>query len=166
MSEHFKCIIELKKQYQNFIKDNYSSLTEIGGYAEPIDNFLHWMAYFKGPKKTPYQDGIFYIEIKFPEDYPNSIPEVQMRTPIYHPNIDSYNGHIVMTNFFKYQKIHTIEEIVFVVFQMLALPNFNDSYYGITKNEEKARKFREKYAISNQTYDWENSWNKRWAKED
>ena len=40
--------------------------------AGPIneDNIYVWEATIHGPKDTPYEGGIFYITITFPEKYP------------------------------------------------------------------------------------------------
>ena len=42
-----------------------------------------------GSKDTPYEGGIFKLEIKIPERYPFEPPQVQFLTKIYHPNIDT-----------------------------------------------------------------------------
>ena len=39
-----------------------------------------------GPKGTPYQGGLFKLEIKFPPDYPQQPPFVRLHTGIWHPN--------------------------------------------------------------------------------
>ncbi|MHA1268518.1 MAG: ubiquitin-conjugating enzyme E2 [Candidatus Helarchaeota archaeon] len=39
-----------------------------------------------GPKGTPYENGLFKLEIKFPPEYPRKPPFVRMHTPIWHPN--------------------------------------------------------------------------------
>jgi len=42
-----------------------------------------------GPKDTPYEKGIFKVEIVVPDRYPFEPPKVRFLTRIYHPNIDS-----------------------------------------------------------------------------
>ncbi|XP_028850329.1 ubiquitin-conjugating enzyme E2 T [Denticeps clupeoides] len=42
-----------------------------------------------GGSSTPYEGGIFSLEIKIPERYPFEPPKVRFLTPIYHPNIDN-----------------------------------------------------------------------------
>ena len=36
--------------------------------------------------------GLFYLEIIFPKDYPNSPPEIHFKTPIYHPNVNNHKS--------------------------------------------------------------------------
>ncbi|NXH75835.1 UBE2T enzyme, partial [Hydrobates tethys] len=42
-----------------------------------------------GGAGTPYEKGIFNLEILVPERYPFEPPKIRFLTPIYHPNIDS-----------------------------------------------------------------------------
>ena len=41
-----------------------------------------------GDKNTPFEGGVFRLEIKIPERYPFEPPQVRFLTKIYHPNID------------------------------------------------------------------------------
>jgi len=69
---------------------NREPICELGitvGLAEK-DNYFKWKATILGPKDTSYNGGIFYLEINFPEDYPNRKPEMHFITPIYHPNVN------------------------------------------------------------------------------
>ncbi|KAI7794708.1 ubiquitin-conjugating enzyme E2 T [Triplophysa rosa] len=42
-----------------------------------------------GGSSTPYEGGVFTLEIKIPERYPFEPPKMRFLTPIYHPNIDN-----------------------------------------------------------------------------
>nr|XP_013013334.1 ubiquitin-conjugating enzyme E2 T isoform X2 [Cavia porcellus] len=42
-----------------------------------------------GGASTPYEKGVFKLEVIIPERYPFEPPQIRFLTPIYHPNIDS-----------------------------------------------------------------------------
>ncbi|XP_047524433.1 ubiquitin-conjugating enzyme E2-22 kDa isoform X2 [Pieris napi] len=49
-----------------------------------------------GPPDTPYEGGIFKLEIKIPETYPFTPPKVRFITKIWHPNVSSVTGAICL----------------------------------------------------------------------
>lgn len=38
--------------------------------------------------QSPYENGVFHLELFLPEEYPMAAPKVRFMTKIYHPNID------------------------------------------------------------------------------
>ncbi|KAI3007441.1 hypothetical protein CBS147346_3250 [Aspergillus niger] len=65
--------------------------------AEPVpginavpheDNLRYFDVSIHGPAQSPYEGGIFRLELFLPEDYPMTPPKIRFLTKIYHPNID------------------------------------------------------------------------------
>lgn len=46
-----------------------------------------WTATVSGPAGTPYARGLFFLDLRFPGNYPFSPPSVVLRTRVYHPNL-------------------------------------------------------------------------------
>ena len=70
------------------------------------DNIFEWKCTILGPKDTCYKNGLFYLKIIFPDNYPNSKPEILFLTPIYHLNVKYFVsekqplGHICVSIIF------------------------------------------------------------------
>jgi len=54
----------------------------------PAGDMFLWTGQIFGPEGSPYQGGMFNIEIRFPTDYPFKRPDVKFTTKIYHPNVE------------------------------------------------------------------------------
>jgi len=52
------------------------------------NNPRHFAVVMNGPSATPFEGGIFHLELFLPEGYPMCPPKVRFLTKIYHPNID------------------------------------------------------------------------------
>ena len=69
-------------------------------YAGPIsdDDLYVWRALLIGPADTPYEDGHFYINFKFPKDYPFKPPKMKFETKIYHPQVNDSGFFYLASN--------------------------------------------------------------------
>ena len=79
------------KEFENITNDLPENIN-----AWPINNdLMEWNATIIGPSDTPYADGVFFLKITLPYDYPLVPPKVNFLSRIYHCNINS-NGVISM----------------------------------------------------------------------
>ena len=61
----------------------------ICAWLKDPDKINHLEAQLQGPEGTPYEAGIFKLDVVIPDRYPFEPPKVRFVTPIYHPNIDA-----------------------------------------------------------------------------
>lgn len=124
--------------------------------AELIDDDLyHWNADLTGPTETPYDGGIFNLDIRFPLDYPFSPPKIVFLTKIYHPNINS-SGNICL-DILKdnWSPVLTISKIILSISSLLSDPNPDDPL-----ETEIAQLYRDDY---DKWFETAQSHTRRWA---
>jgi len=61
-----------------------------------MDNTEFIKVQMTGPEGSPYERGIFELEVRMGERYPFAPPLVKFITPVYHPNIDD-QGRICLS---------------------------------------------------------------------
>lgn len=95
--------------------------------AGPVkDDLFHWNAILHGPRDSPYEGGMFKLDIHFPTDYPFKPPKVSFLTRIYHPNINS-NGSICLDILrTQWSPALTISKVLLSISSMLCDPNPDD----------------------------------------
>ena len=142
----------LKKELEEFTKNPPSSCS--GGLNN--NDLFHWKGTIIGPEDTPYEGGIFKLDIQISMDYPFKAPRVKFETKIYHPNIDN-NGNICLDILKdKWSPALNISKILLSISSLLSEPNPDDPLVPeiarqIRKNprhfEKMARRSTELYAF-------------------
>ncbi|PIK52855.1 Ubiquitin-conjugating enzyme E2-17 kDa [Apostichopus japonicus] len=75
---------------------------------------------------SPYQGGVFSLNINFPTDYPFKPPKVSFTTKIYHPNINT-NGSICLDILrAQWSPALTISKVLLSICSLLTDPNPDD----------------------------------------
>ena len=139
----------------------------------------NWTIIFVGPKDSPYNTGLFIAKIIFPENYPNSAPDIIFLTPIYHLNVNPYKsekngdeklGYINLAIIKKWKPKTKLRQIINQLFSLFYFPNPDLAYemdiameykFKRALYEEKAKYFTKKYADINNDINFINdkSWN-------
>jgi ubiquitin-conjugating enzyme E2 D/E len=84
---------------------------------------LHWSGTIVGPADSPYADGVFFLDIIFPNDYPFKPPQCKFTTKIYHPNV--YSSGNICLDILKDQwsPALTISKVLLSITSLLTDPN-------------------------------------------
>mmetsp|Transcript_10375 Transcript_10375/g.13734 ORF Transcript_10375/g.13734 Transcript_10375/m.13734 type:complete len:196 (+) Transcript_10375:150-737(+) len=69
-----------------------------GVHAKPISegDIRHLKGTVQGPEGTPYDGGVFEVDIAIPRQYPFEPPKMRFITKVWHPNISSQTGAICL----------------------------------------------------------------------
>ena len=119
------------------------------------DDMFLWRATIIGPDKSPYESGIFFLNVTFSYNYPFKPPKIKFLTKIYHPNINS-NGNICL-DILKdnWSPALTISKVLLSICSLMCDPNPDDPLVIDVANQYKnnralyditARDWTHKYA--------------------
>ena len=149
-----KGLERLKLEYNEITQGK--CLNQIEGFVEIFNsNYFDWKVSFLGPKGTPYEGGLYTIEIKFDNDYPISKPLCRFITSIWHPNIMTGSGNICLDFINVWSPNHTILQLILSIYILLAKPNFNSPINNEAKNPDYeiiAREYNEKFGKKSDDY--------------
>ena len=92
--------------------------------AGPIgDDMFKWNAAITGPTDTPYDGGVFFLDIVFPMDYPFKPPRIKFTTKIYHCNINEKGGICLDVLMDNWSPALTISKVLLSICSLLSHPN-------------------------------------------
>jgi ubiquitin-protein ligase len=92
----------LLKELKEVSKDDTSGIK-----AAPVieGNLRHLKGTIPGPTGTPYEGGVFEIDIVIPKQYPFEPPKMKYMTKIWHPNISSQTGAICLVRTMQHYRL-------------------------------------------------------------
>ncbi len=95
--------------------------------AGPLeDNITHWYATIFGPENTPYENGIFKLDIHFLPEHPFKAPKISFITPIYHCNINKSGAICLDILKDQWSPALTISKVLLSLCSLLSEPNPKD----------------------------------------
>ena len=91
------------------------------------ENLIFLQAIVFGPEDTPYENGVFFLDITLSEKYPFWPPMVKFKTKIFHPNfIINENCYYYVKELFRnWNPSLTISKFVNKIYSLLKKPNMN-----------------------------------------
>ncbi|GAM24195.1 hypothetical protein SAMD00019534_073700 [Acytostelium subglobosum LB1] len=144
---------------RRIIKESQRLVTEPapGISATPhTDNLRYFNVIISGPEGSPFQGGVFHLELFLTDDYPMSAPKVRFLTKIYHPNIDKLGRICLDILKDKWSPALQIRTVLLSIQALLSAPNpddplANDVAEHWKSNEkdaiERAREWTRIYAV-------------------
>merc|ERR1711967_115275 len=95
--------------------------------ATPYEtNLRYFNVIIAGPEGSPYQTGVFKLELFLPEEYPMVPPKVRFLTKIYHPNIDKLGRICLDILKDKWSPALQIRTVLLSIQALLSAPNPDD----------------------------------------
>ncbi|KAI5474542.1 ubiquitin-conjugating enzyme E2 N [Pseudohyphozyma bogoriensis] len=110
------------KETQRLISDSPPGIT-----ATPHDDNLRYFdVLITGPEASPFEGGLFRLELYLPEEYPMSPPKVRFLTKVYHPNIDKLGRICLDILKDKWSPALQIRTVLLSIQALLSAPNPDD----------------------------------------
>ena len=140
------------------------------------NNVFEWRCTIMGPSDTSYKNGLFYLRVLFPDNYPYEKPEVRFITPIYHVNVNHQQqygaeidplGHVCISTINDWKPNFTMRQVFVDIFALFYLGN-PESPFSLERKEEmknnrplyekKIKYFTNKYAFIGKPYKEYKTW--------
>lgn len=136
----------ITKELENLTKDPPANCS-----AGPVgDDIFHWQATLMGPGESPFEGGLFFLDINFPTDYPYKPPRVTFSTKIYHPNINSSGGICLDILKDQWSPALTISKVLISICSLLDDPNPDDPL--VPSIAELYKRDKAEYFLKAKTY--------------
>ncbi|KAK6908289.1 ubiquitin-conjugating enzyme 4 [Kwoniella mangroviensis CBS 10435] len=145
----------IKKEIADLSKENLGAIS-----LQPNEsNIFNWKAILPGPTGSPYEGGVFEVDIKVPEDYPFSPPHLHFVTKVYHCNIASTGAICLDLLKHAWSPALSLYKVILSLSSLLTDPNPADPLVPAIAQEYKrdrkkhdatAREWVKKYATPKQ----------------
>ena len=127
-------IEEEKELDAQFSKLKNSKLVPIHSCRYVSSKKNNWEVVFLGTEGTPYESGLFKVQLLFKDVFPKYGPEAKFVTKMFHPNIAS-DGHVCMDLLNYWNEKTSMENIFYGIIDLLDNPVPEGGYNNEAKKE-------------------------------
>ena len=117
-------IKRIQKELQDITKDPPFNCS--AGLSGNGSDLFKWNATIFGPSGSPYEGGVFNLDLEFPNDYPFKPPIVRFITPILHCNINNNGGICLDILKNQWSAALKLNSVILSLSALLANPNPDD----------------------------------------
>eukprot|EP00879_Flechtneria_rotunda_P002966 GHRR01003183.1.p1 GENE.GHRR01003183.1~~GHRR01003183.1.p1 ORF type:complete len:195 (+),score=55.08 GHRR01003183.1:328-912(+) len=130
--------VRIQKELKEIANDKASGVT-----AELLSesNLLHLIGNVPGPKDTPYEGGVFKVDIQLDTHYPFAPPKMKFTTRVWHPNVSSQSGAICLDILKdQWSPALTLKTALLSLQALLASPQPDDPQDAVVANQYRTDK--------------------------
>ena len=110
------------KETERLLKEQVPGIS-----AAPFaDNPRYFSVTIDGPSETPYEGGLFQLEMFLPADYPMTPPKIRFLTKVYHPNVDKVGRICLDILKDKWSPALQVRTVLLSLQALLSAPNPDD----------------------------------------
>jgi len=127
----------------------------------------------EGEEGTPFENGVFLLDIVHPANYPFRPPKIRFETPIQHCNVNTNGGICLDVLKNKWSPALSLFKCLLVVREMMANPNTDDSlrpslaelYFAYRQSEGTDKRYIElvRCATEKDASRTVDEWNELWG---
>lgn len=114
--------IRIAKETERLAKDPPPGIVA----APTPENPRYFKVVMYGPTQSPYEGGVFHLELFLPEEYPMVPPKVRFLTRVYHPNIDKIGRICLDILKDKFSPALQVRSVLLSIQALLGAPNPED----------------------------------------
>jgi len=136
------------KELKNLGKDPIPGMS--ANPAGDGQDLFAWTGFMNGPEGTPYEGGVFFFEVKFPQNYPFKPPAFHFTTQMWHCNVND-KGHICLGSLqSEWSPALTISKVLMQVKSKIMNPDPDDPL-----NNDAAQQYvADRVAFNKKARDW------------